>query len=199
MDELKKLYNVHLNVMTMLECRGVPNVHLYRKTSETEFKTCYYTSNIDTLINTPGKNIMVKFVLTSKIKPNQIKEIINTCKENHLPGDHDKLILIVKPKPLCNILKIIKEREYKFTEIFWINVLTFNIMNHIYVPTHIKATEEEVAEIMERERITSKAMFPIIHRTDPIARFLDLRSGDVCKIIRTSPTSGVYTAYRVVK
>jgi DNA-directed RNA polymerase I, II, and III subunit RPABC1 len=137
--------------------------------------------------------------LNSKIKPNQIKDIIEGLKTEHLEKETDKLILIIKPKPNSTILKIIKEKEYRFVEIFWLNNVVFNITKHVLVPKHIKITEEEIKLVMEKHYIVTKSIFPVMNRDDPIARYLNLSSGDVCKIIRKSPTSGEYISYRVVK
>jgi DNA-directed RNA polymerase I, II, and III subunit RPABC1 len=133
------------------------------------------------------------------VKPNQIKDIIENLKTEYLEKDTDKLILVLKPKPNSTILKIIKEKEYRFVEIFWLNNVIFNITKHILVPKHIKMTEDEVKELMEKHYIVSKSVFPVMNRDDPIAKYLNLSSGDVCKIIRKSQTSGEYISYRVVK
>jgi DNA-directed RNA polymerase I, II, and III subunit RPABC1 len=69
----------------------------------------------------------------------------------------------------------------------------------VLVPKHIKITEEEIKLVMEKHYIVTKSIFPVMNRDDPIARYLNLSSGDVCKIIRKSPTSGEYISYRVVK
>ena len=52
---------------------------------------------------------------------------------------------------------------------------------------------------MEKNYITSKSLFPVMNRDDPVAKYLNLSSGDVCKILRKSITSGEYISYRVVK
>ena len=60
-------------------------------------------------------------------------------------------------------------------------------------------TEDEIKIIMDKHYILAKSIFPVMNRDDPIARYLNLSSGDLCKIIRKSQTSGEYISYRVVK
>ena len=110
-----------------------------------------------------------------------------------------RAVLILKTKPNTNILKIIKEKEFKGNEIIWLNNIVFNITQHFLVPKHIKLTEDEIKKLLIDLYITNKYNLPVMYRDDPMARYLDLTSGDVCKIIRYSPTSGEYISYRVVK
>jgi DNA-directed RNA polymerase subunit H (RpoH/RPB5) len=54
-------------------------------------------------------------------------------------------------------------------------------------------------KLMVELYITNRLHLPLMLKTDPIARYLDLSSGDVVRITRFSPTSGQYYSYRVVK
>ena len=42
-------------------------------------------------------------------------------------------------------------------------------------------------------------IFQVIYKTDPMARYYNLKRGDMIKIIRPCPTSGVSIAYRITK
>jgi len=199
MDEIIKLHKARGTMLEMMNDRGISYPDNLNITSIDMFRKEYYSKNIDFLINNNGQKIYIKFVLNTKIKPNQIKDIIENLKSEHLENDGDKLILVIKPKPNSTLLKIIKEREFRFVEIFWLNTVIFNITKHILVPKHIKMTELEIGQVMEKYYITSKSLFPVMNKDDPMARYLNLSSGDVCKIIRRSPTSAEYISYRVVR
>lgn len=199
MDEITKLFRARQTMLEMMKDRGVSYPSSLHISSFDQFRIEYYSRNIDILINNPDRNIYIKFLLNTKIKPNQIKEIIENLKTEYIEKENDKLILVIKPKPNSTILKIIKEKEYRFVELFWLNNVIINITKHILVPKHTKLTDEEIKIVMEKNYITSKSLFPVMNRDDPVAKYLNLSSGDVCKILRKSITSGEYISYRVVK
>ena len=73
----------------------------------------------------------------------------------------------------------------------------FKVDKHILTPKHVKVSEKEKAELLERYHVTSKEL-PKIFKTDAALRELDSKPGDVIKIIRKSQTAGDATFYRVV-
>ncbi len=129
-----------------------------------------------------------------------IKETIDNIREEgfqvNSPG---KIILITKAKPNTNISKIFKDKEFRGTELFWLNTMIFNITKHVLVPKHTKISEDDIRKLLAELYIQNKFHLPVMLKSDPITRYLDLSSGDVCKITRYSPTSGEYFSYRVVK
>lgn len=68
---------------------------------------------------------------------------------------------------------------------------------HILVPKHMKLSEKEKEELFKRYNITLKEL-PQILKEDPAIANLDLKPGDVIKIIRKSQTSGESIFYRGV-
>ncbi|CAN6645849.1 DNA-directed RNA polymerases I, II, and III subunit RPABC1 [Trichomonascus vanleenenianus] len=74
--------------------------------------------------------------------------------------------------------------------------LVVNITKHILVPRHIRLSEAEKRELLERYRL-KESQLPRIQREDPVARYLGLKRGQVVKIIRRSETSGRYASYRI--
>ncbi len=70
-------------------------------------------------------------------------------------------------------------------------------IKHILIPAHSKLSEKEKAELFDSYKITIKEM-PAILKSDPAIQHLDVKEGDVIKIVRKSPTAGEYVHYRVV-
>ncbi len=71
------------------------------------------------------------------------------------------------------------------------------LLHHELVPKHSIATEEEVNEVLTKYGIR-KQQLPWIKASDPVARAIGAKPGDVVKIIRSSPVAGVSVYYRYV-
>ena len=72
----------------------------------------------------------------------------------------------------------------------------FNITEHFLVPEHIKLTEQEKSELLEKYNISQKQI-PMIKITDPAIKHLNVKYGDIIKITRWSPTSKITEFYRM--
>ena len=71
------------------------------------------------------------------------------------------------------------------------------IERHIYMPKHMKMDEGEAEEILKKLNITRKQL-PRILKEDPAIANVEVKKGDIIKIIRNSPTIGESEYYRVV-
>ncbi|MFA4917163.1 MAG: DNA-directed RNA polymerase subunit H [Syntrophales bacterium] len=74
---------------------------------------------------------------------------------------------------------------------------TFDIKTHIFVPEHILLSEKEKNAVFEKYGISFKEL-PKIFINDPVIRDMKLKSGDVLKIVKKSPTAGTAEYYRGV-
>lgn len=129
------------------------------------------------------------YYLTSKFKwPNLEKSFTDD-------EPYDLYILIVKDKPSQTNLKSINTKKVQ-TQVFEIKELQFNITKHVLVPKHELVKESEVEDIITQYSLKSKSQFPIILKTDAMAKYLNLKHGDLVKIKRVSPTAGEYVEYR---
>jgi len=72
-----------------------------------------------------------------------------------------------------------------------------DVTKHVLIPKHAKLGEKEKKELLETYNITLKEL-PKIMKDDPAIAHLDVKPGDIIKIIRDSPTAGKSVFYRVV-
>ena len=75
---------------------------------------------------------------------------------------------------------------------------TINVQQHVLVPKHVLMTEEEVNQLLTKYNISKKQM-PGISAKDPTIKDLNVKGGDIIKIIRNSPTQVKSEFYRVVR
>ena len=72
-----------------------------------------------------------------------------------------------------------------------------DITKHYLVPKHVILSEEEKKELLEKYKV-SLSDLPKIKISDPALRNLNVKPGDVVKIIRNNPWIGEEIYYRVV-
>lgn len=68
---------------------------------------------------------------------------------------------------------------------------------HMLIPKHTKVSEKELNELYKKYNISFKDI-PKISKNDPALRNMDIKEGDVIKILRKSPTAGETIFYRGV-
>ena len=73
----------------------------------------------------------------------------------------------------------------------------FDIAKHTLVPKHSKLSEKDKNALLERYQITVKEL-PRIGSKDAAIVDLDVKQGDVIKIVRKSATAGESVFYRGV-
>jgi DNA-directed RNA polymerase subunit H len=73
----------------------------------------------------------------------------------------------------------------------------FTILDHELVPKHILLTKEEKKQLLKQLKIRPEQL-PWIRASDPVAKLIGAKPGDIVKIIRKSPTAGETVAYRFV-
>ncbi|MCD6492782.1 MAG: DNA-directed RNA polymerase subunit H [Archaeoglobaceae archaeon] len=75
--------------------------------------------------------------------------------------------------------------------------MKMKLQDHMLVPKHEVLSKEEAEELLRSLGI-KKEQLPKIKATDPIAKEIGAKVGDIVKITRESPTAGKSIAYRLV-
>lgn len=195
----QQLNEVKTNLIKMLQNRGLIN----KESMEKDIKKIIKDDNDDqeymieldndSNYNTTIKNkkIYVKlfdYKITSVNKNSPIGEFISKY-------DTEYKILIVQD--INQKSENIIESYDTQTEVFKINNLMINIVEHVLVPKHIVLSKEETDNVLQAYRAKKRDMM-IIRTTDPVAKYYNMKPGDIVKIIRPSVMTVENTAYRLV-
>lgn len=73
----------------------------------------------------------------------------------------------------------------------------FAVKDHDLVPEHILLAPEECEEVLRRYGIEAPQL-PKIHVSDPAAKEIGAKVGDIIRIVRRSPTAKQSIFYRLV-
>lgn len=73
----------------------------------------------------------------------------------------------------------------------------YNLFSHTLVPKHILLSKEEAQSVLKQYEIEPYQL-PHLKASDPAARAIEAKTGNIVKIIRKSPTAGKAIAYRYV-
>ena len=212
----QKLFISRKVILEMLEKRGF-NVDKFKDYTNVEIETMRVNNSLknsadvqplDILTdnNSAGEKVFVKYIFSTKIKVSTIGSLLVELKETGVLNDGDTFILITKDRSIGKAsgqdtivesqLGALYSEHKVFVQMFWIDKLITNIMDHEVVPEHTIISSEEKEKLIEKFNINSYNQLPLILKTDPVAMFLGMRRGDVCKITSPSETSGEYISYR---
>tara|TARA_B110000037_G_C17036673_1_gene471923 strand:+ start:481 stop:1089 length:609 start_codon:yes stop_codon:yes gene_type:complete len=138
-------------------------------------------------------DIKIIYHMKSKFIKNDLKKFLSTIEKDE---EYKHIIFIFKEKINNNNEKNIKDLLDGVTyELFPIKNLLFNITKHSYVPKHELLSVDEANNIMTNYSI-KKSQFPIILKSDPVARYYDFKSGQLIKVYRSSTATGESITYR---
>jgi len=73
----------------------------------------------------------------------------------------------------------------------------FEVGQHVLVPKHEVLSEEEAQKVLKRYKILPHQL-PHIKNSDPAAKAIGAKPGDILKITRDSLTAGKAVVYRYV-
>lgn len=139
-------------------------------------------------------NVRLMFYMCDKNKINDIKNMF----------DQDLIyqtyILICKnnlmKKNVLDFTNVIENNIRSF-QFFNIKELQYNISKHYLVPKHEIVNDDSVKNIMDNYNLKSINQLPIIFKNDPMAKYLNVKQGQVVKITRKNNFCGESINWRV--
>lgn len=165
--EIRAALNSSLNTLNF----QVPKLDNTEYTADVRFQNLSRTSsfdNIQTDLEENGKNREIIYITTDQLQP----------------WHHQ-------------IVRKIWAQSKVLVSVFCCFYISTNPTKHILVPKHEIVPKENLNTLL-KELYAKKSQLPIIvYHEDVQARYLGVRPGDIVKITRPSPSSGLYTVYRI--
>jgi DNA-directed RNA polymerase subunit H (RpoH/RPB5) len=185
MDEIREIYNAWNTCRDMIHDRGFkfPEGTEYNDVDMESFRELYRDKNCDMLAENGPRRIYIKFVLTPKIKPAQLREFFDEIMTKYI-SESDDFVVVIRNKLSSAVVNLNKEKEYRHIQLWWTKQLQMNPTRHVLVPRHELCSSTETEAVMEKYAIQNKSKFPAIERTDIQVRYLGLKPGDIVKIYR---------------
>ncbi|UCE43615.1 MAG: DNA-directed RNA polymerase subunit H [Candidatus Bathyarchaeota archaeon] len=185
-EETEELHEIPQKVKIFMKLRG----YSLKEKREKEDIIDFLASRSKT-----GEKVLMRLVVASKLKSGRIGvREVRKMKKMLEEAAVDQQILIGGGFTYASR----KEAMGDHIELISTDSLpSFDIFKHELVPKHEILTKEEVEELQERYRI-APYQIPRIKVSDPAARMIGARPGDIVRIIRKSPTAGRSVAYRYV-
>ena len=198
--ELSKLYKIKKTLLKMISDRGYLVSTEDREISFDDFKMNFKGRKKSmTIFSTkeaePTNSIYVEFIHDPKLGVEQISLFTEKIRKENISCG----IMVISGSitPLAK-QKFRESNELLHIEYFEEKELVVNITEHELVPKHILLSDEEKKTLLKKYRL-EESQLPKILTTDPVAKYLGLRRGQVVKIIRASETAGRYITYIIAQ
>jgi len=210
------LYETRSEVLDMLVSRGF-NIDNYKNFTQDQINIQFeqqtnkylITSEVgplDILVeNNKKEKIFVKYRLDNKFKKSKSLDQQIDGIYSDILKETDTLVIILVSRVLSNnkdsniyqYSQTIFNKKNYFVQFFGLENFLFNPTKHAIVPQHIIINDEEEKELLEKYNIDDKKFLPLIQREDPIAKYIGIKPGQVCKIMGKSFSSMYATKYRL--
>jgi DNA-directed RNA polymerase subunit H (RpoH/RPB5) len=185
----KEVQKSFVTIGQMLADRGVDTTSLGAVSPE-DIVAISASRNIFN-VDLPSCNYRIIWSMNPKFKLADVRKLL----EEDL-GQAAVYMVVARDKPTHAALKGVEDLS-KDVQFFDIRELQFNVSRHTLVPRHEPIRDEaHINEIMSRYRVKSRLQLPLILSTDPMARYLALKPGQLVRITRVSPSAGSYVLYR---
>ena len=216
----QQVYLARQTAIEMLEDRGFNRVSGIKNYSYSHFNEIYkhfnnYSAVFDIeAINEKGHRTIVKFIkdinndkLGTELGINgsgdvkstktEINDLYNFIKSENNFTNNDTIVFVICYGENLHEVHTNLEKILKNCQIFHIKNLVFNITKHKYVPKHELVPKNEISSLKFKLNIDSVQKLPAININDPVARYFNMKHGDVCRILRPSPNTKIHIFYRV--
>ena len=183
------------NVVKMLTYRGWINrdieAEVIQKLVEKYSDTLVYSVDLNS-----GDKYMIKFTGQKVTTVNNVyglKDFLHTNK------NHSNIVIAksINDRVLNQI-----NMQYHKTEVFTEDELMIDLSSSVYFPKHEKVidaeSEDDLNRFIEMYNLSSRKKLPMMLRNDPGARYLNLKRGDIVRVLRPSETAGIVPFYRVI-
>lgn len=198
------LYQSRSIILEMLEYRGF-EVEKYKNFTTQEMSILSELKETNTpepiIVKAKNHEIQVHYILDKKTPSfKNISTLVDKILESRSFDGELTVIIITNGKYSQTVHEGILELNRTnglHVQVFPIKTLMFNVTKHKCVPLHERLESSmEIDRIKESYHLESLEQLPQIMDTDPVAKFIGLRPGDVCKITRPSLSSGKHIVYR---
>ena len=144
------------------------------------------------------KDDSVIIIILDKVSENLSKSIENLYinGQEYLMNENLSEDVIMENESLI-INERLSFKHFRNIHIFYLNHLSIDISNNIYVPKHTVIRNQNDINKIFNDCNCDENKLPIILRTDPQAKILRLAPGDICKIHRISDNVGDNIYYRI--
>ena len=214
-ETFEKIYRSRAIIHKMLALRGYSLKKFENQTKEElnilfqnhQKKINYDIDSLDMMLEKDGNKLLVKYILSERVKSSNIEKLVDTIYEDTLTGN-DTLILITKDyvlktrdsnKQKSSLEEFLSQKyltQNKFIQIFWLNALLFDITESELTPSYTILTDEEKQEVLDRYHVTEDKIENVLF-TDPLANFYGVRIGNMVKAVEVSETNGFNTFYKL--
>ena len=145
-------------------------------------------------VDVPSSSMVIVYDLYPKFKGSDVKRLLE---EIAAEGFEHVLLVVREPPTQIKGLDDISRTTTVAIEMFLISELQFNVSKHSRVPLHEPIRDAAaIDEVLARYRVKTKRELPSIQSTDPMAKYLALKPGQLVRITRPSPSAGTHITYR---
>lgn len=147
-----------------------------------DYEIVYYNENTIQALTKDDQKVHLHILPCEKLNTQTMRFYYSEFLQNNVKRG----ILVYSHMVTPSVKKIIESIDNVSIELFSKNELSFNVTKHVLVPLHQR---------VEKNPTVDYTKYPIIRRSDPVARFYNFKHNDLIKITRSDHT--IY--YRITR
>jgi len=221
---IRRLYTARATLLSQLASLG-HRVEYLQSSSPADVDRQFQDKELNFVVSgttTPGAHVgvgdvHVRFHIDKALRHVHIGTLMEEIEKMDQFGDkdgflpeRDTVVLISKDMPNDSVKAAVSSawaQKGIYIVVRGLAELQFNVLTHRDVPYHQKLNGPDDPDVKDyrakkllkklyNKNGDGKEILPGISRFDPVSKALLLRPGQVCMIIRPSPSAGYYTYYR---